>query len=102
MAIEGDFTGAHRMDGVLLSSETAALLRPRGYSVLDIAPTLLELCGLPAAVDMEGTPIRALLGRDARPSVPTWENGEVIRPLRDSSAADEEIRRDLRALGYIN
>lgn len=101
VAIEGDFSGAHRMDGVLFSSETAGRLFARGYSVLDIAPTVLELCGLPAALDMEGEVIPALLEQDPRPKVRSWEDGERIISVDNTRAVDEEIRRELRALGYI-
>jgi predicted AlkP superfamily phosphohydrolase/phosphomutase len=105
VAIEGDFTGAHRMDGIFLSSFAASPGRVRrGYSVLDITPTLLEAMGLPAANDMEGDAIERLLGGLPRPRIPTWEDGRQVvvpAPLL-SPEADEEIRRDLRALGYID
>ncbi len=106
VAIEGDFTGAHRMDGILLSSFAAAPARVRrGYSVLDVAPTLLELMGIPAAADMEGRPLRRLPEARPHPRVATWEEtgGQRVAPTPMASPeADEEIRRDLRALGYID
>ncbi len=102
VSIEGDFTGSHRMDGILLGSfGDPAAAEGRGYSVLDITPTVLELLDLPCALDMEGAPIEALLDAPVSAPVASWERR--VRRLRiPDHTGDEEIRRELRSLGYID
>jgi hypothetical protein len=81
-----------------------------GMSVEDMAPTVLALLGLPAAVDMAGRPVALQLapGPDQLPRQLTAEmitsygvrqtapKGEAI-----SSPEDQDIREELQALGYI-
>ncbi len=101
VSIEGDFTGAHRMDGVLVASFGGPSRRlGAGRSVLDLAPTLLQLLGLPAGADMEGSAIDRLLSESPMARIESWERpgSPLLVPSHDS---DEEIRRDLRSLGYI-
>jgi arylsulfatase A-like enzyme len=79
-------------------------------SVLDITPTLLALCGLPVADDMDGRVLTEaidgdfLRGHPVR-TIETYEpdggsSGDDERePIE--SPIDEEVRERLRALGYI-
>jgi predicted AlkP superfamily phosphohydrolase/phosphomutase len=57
----GPDDSVHAMDGILILYDPAAPrgAEVRGASILDIAPTVLELMGLPVPPDMEGRPIRA-------------------------------------------
>jgi hypothetical protein len=76
-------------------------------SVLDVAPTVLYLLGLPAADDMDGHVIRdlvdpAVLAADPPRTIPTYERAEArgsAAPV--PSPMDEDIKRRLRSLGYI-
>ncbi|TMQ54609.1 MAG: hypothetical protein E6K74_05575 [Candidatus Eisenbacteria bacterium] len=80
-----------------------------GATVLDIAPTILAIYGLPTARDMDGRPIPGGLDpgivkrveRETR--LETYETarapGQSEEPLR--SPVDEELRERLRSLGYI-
>ena len=84
------------------------LARP---SVLDIAPTVLALYGLPVAADQDGRVLTEAISRDfarAHPvtAIDTYEpalaGGE--RPGDEApgeSPVDDEIRDQLRSLGYI-
>ena len=58
-------------------------------SVLDITPTILALCGLPVADDMDGT------------YEPKRESADVDDREPIESPIDDEVRERLRALGYI-
>ncbi|MCA9751007.1 MAG: alkaline phosphatase family protein [Gemmatimonadetes bacterium] len=75
--------------------------------VLDVAPTILRLMGLPEADDMVGRPLESALVPAAREELPNVASFEVIGHLRrpppprvDPSGDAERMER-LRALGYI-
>jgi predicted AlkP superfamily phosphohydrolase/phosphomutase len=102
-------SGSHRMDGIIIAwgnhvrRGTASV--PPG--VIDVAPTVLHLLGLPVGEDMQGHVITDLLDPAFAAShpvqtVPTWETGarrgeEHAIP----SQMDEKLRERLRSLGYI-
>lgn len=79
----------------------------KDVSVLDITPTLLALLGEPVGRDMDGFVIEDMLSAsllDRRPVayVETYESDaprESAEPVK--SPVDEEIREQLRSLGYI-
>ena len=70
-------------------------------SVYDVAPTVLHVLGLPVARDMEGrVPEAALAGGAPVRWVATYETGRrAAKGAR--SPLEEEVREQLRALGYI-
>ena len=79
-------------------------------SVLDITPTILALCGLPVAEDMDGSVLTEAIDRDFLRTHPvrtieTYEpaGGSVGVDDREpiESPIDDEVRERLRALGYI-
>jgi hypothetical protein len=82
-------------------------LSPR-CSMLDIAPSVLHLLGVPLSAELPGAPIaRAAAGGEAgshQPpvAVPTYGRRGVA-PVRaqDRDALDEEMRERLRSLGYV-
>jgi predicted AlkP superfamily phosphohydrolase/phosphomutase len=102
---------AHKLDGMIFMMGPHVVKGGNisGATVLDIAPTILAMYGLPTARDMDGRPIpgglepklvkrmeretRLLTYETARPS------GESEEPLR--SPVDQELRERLRSLGYI-
>lgn len=101
-------SGTHRHDGILAISGRG-VERNRviwGTSVLDVTPTMLYLLGLPVAGDMMGKPIVTLLpksgGKKRGPLViSTYESGRKFGSPAVPSAADERIKEQLKALGYI-
>ncbi len=81
-------------------------------NLLDVAPTMLALMGLPPAQDMPGQILTEGLTAAGKRRASRMEHQRVksyqgLRPAdgpageRDP-AVDEEIRRQLRSLGYIN
>ncbi len=78
-----------------------------GASVLDIAPTLLHLFGLPAGADMDGKVlVNAFSDRTLPPRIPSWENvpgpdGRHDPETRHDGAAAADQLRQLIDLGYI-
>jgi tetratricopeptide (TPR) repeat protein/arylsulfatase A-like enzyme len=103
----------HRDFGVLAIAgpgirHTATL---HGASLLDIAPTILSLYGLPAGQDMDGQALSQAFGDEGAPTpippaIPSWEavagaDGRHPPHTRlDPVAAHESIER-MVALGYI-
>ena len=78
----------------------------RGARAVDLAPTVLHLLGAPVARDAEGVVLTDLLD-------PQWSAAHPVRYVAtwgtraDSDSgviatqADERIREELRALGYL-
>ncbi len=82
-------------------------------TLLDIAPTLLALAGLPPAADMPGRVLReAFVGLDEPARVATYENpgqraepkapATPAQPAAASSAADQALLEHLKSLGYLS
>ncbi len=79
----------------------------QGASILDVAPTILALQGLPRASDMPGSPIAsafdvAVISTFSNERVATLDGprGEAHSDA-SSSAADAETMKKLEALGYL-
>ncbi len=78
-----------------------------GASLLDIAPTVLALGGLPVAEDMEGRVLTDIVRRDhwrryPLTTIPTYEDGSRLpRVAVPGSRGDGDVLERLRALGYI-
>lgn len=73
-----------------------------GAHVLDLAPTVLHLLGLPASAEMPGRvlPLHGRLEPDDVARVPSYETGAPWRP-GPARVPDPERERQLRALGYV-
>lgn len=79
-----------------------------GASLLDIAPTILALYGLPAGADMDGRVLTEIFTTPpATGTIPSWETepGECGQLPPESTPSDpaesEELMRQFVALGYI-
>lgn len=80
--------------------------------LLDVGPTFLALLGMPPAADMPGFILDQSLTPEGRKRVARLEEHRVpsYMPLRPAAgpgvevdeSVNEEIRRQLRSLGYIN
>lgn len=93
------------LDGVLFARgpgiRPGAELRTGEVGVADVAPTVLAWLGLPVAGDMEGAPAAFLEPRRAVRRVPTYETRPVPRlPLR-AAGVEDDVREELRQLGYV-
>lgn len=103
----------HRLQGVLIMSGPAIKtggVKLEGATVMDIAPTILTLLGLPVAKDMDGEPLKGAIRPEFLAEYPikyieTYEEaatkvaGGAKRPHR--SDIDPEIEEKLKALGYL-
>lgn len=104
-----ELTGTHSVDtpGIFIAAgpDIDRGFHARAIHSLDITPTLLFALGLPVADDFDGKARRRLFSEDFRDrhpltTIPTWgvsETGEAA-----SSEIDEELKKELRALGYID
>ncbi len=109
--IEGKPGLWHRRYGILIAAGPS--IKPGRLdttSLLDIAPTVLYLAGLPVAADMPGRVVKeaidgAFLARYPVHTLPSYE--VVGRPLEDlrpalvASVVDEEVIARLKSLGYV-
>jgi predicted AlkP superfamily phosphohydrolase/phosphomutase len=100
-------SGDHRMNGFLLASGGPVRRggRIEGARAVDVAPTVLWLLGAPAALDWEGVALTGLVE-------PAWLAAHPVAYVqsygkREASgeaiptSADDDIRRELEALGYL-
>jgi predicted AlkP superfamily phosphohydrolase/phosphomutase len=107
-------TGDHRMDGILIASGPAfrSGAAPHNASLLDIAPTVLYLLGIPVPHDMDGRVLTELLEPAPAfvPSLPVLTpafaaaNGGMRSLPIDSRYTPEEdaaIQQRLADLGYL-
>ena len=74
--------------------------------MVDVAPTIMRLLGLPAPHDWDGQVLEAALGADAAGPVQggtgAYEAGETVAGDQAYSQNDEEeIRKRLKHLGYL-
>jgi hypothetical protein len=75
--------------------------RPRAeVTMLDIAPTLYAMLGIPAASDMRGRMLDDLFALQALPPIPS--RVRVVAGAVPGAPADHPRRSQLEALGYID
>jgi len=105
-------TGDHRMDGVLIARGPAfrSGARLETASLLDIAPTVLHLLGVPVPEDVDGRVIDEALDPAFEPEPAeriedSGASGGVsepsVRSAPPSADHEEEVRRRLADLGYL-
>jgi hypothetical protein len=102
-------SGTHRPEGILFlrGPDVQAGVELQGASILDLAPTILYLLGVPVPDDMDGRVLVEALRKQrlrAQPieSLPA-EDVTTKEPDRDlTEQEEEEIKDRLRALGYMS
>jgi len=106
-------TGDHRLEGILIASGPAfrSGAQPRDAVLLDVAPTVLHLLGIPVPDDVDGRVLTELL----EPAPPVTSrvpvltpafataNGSPSLPINSHYTAEEDaaIRQRLVDLGYL-
>lgn len=101
-------SGSHREAGVLML-HGRGIRRAHavtGADILDVAPTILYLLGLPLPADLEGTVLEAALEEGLLRSQPRThaasDAGSTDSPEADYSEDDAEVIEErLRGLGYL-
>jgi predicted AlkP superfamily phosphohydrolase/phosphomutase/Flp pilus assembly protein TadD len=94
----------HNAEGILYLYGRGVKARARidQAKLVDIAPTVLALAGLPAARDMPGRVIAEALDVSIPgPAVATYETGAGAVQAAQDAQADPKILERLRSLGYI-
>ena len=83
--------------------------RIESASIHDVAPTVLRLCGLPAARDWAGRCLEELLSEEFRRAHPPLEPIKTYGPRRPrhdmpkgAPETEKDIEDHLRALGYLD
>lgn len=96
------YTGGHRMDGVVLA------MGPRvtpgdieDARLIDMAPTLLHLLGLPVPTDMDGVVLPNLKPPDEDVSRKTEAASRDSSSEGYSAEEEREIAERLKSLGYV-
>lgn len=99
-------TGTHRLEGMLILGGPDIKAADIGtVQMVDVAPTIMRLLGLPAPQDWDGQVLEAALGEDA--AGPAGEEaayqieGQVEEDQVYSREDEEEIRKRLENLGYL-
>ena len=73
-----------------------------GASLLDIAPTVLTMLGLPSARDMEGRVLTRMFDRTIEPEyVDSYGAPEAVEEAEEDARGAQEALRQLAALGYV-
>lgn len=101
-------TGDHRMEGVFIGSGPAFLpgsTLADDANLLDIAPTVLHLLGVPTPADMDGRVLTEVLDKNHVPDFVAVEDvdaaGRVPVPVSYSDDEDSAIQQRLADLGYL-
>jgi len=109
MAGVEELTGTHSVEtkGIFIAAgpDIDPSFGAKKVHCLDITPTLLYALGLPVAQDFDGKARTRLFRaefREAHPlkTVSTWGEGE--EGMATASEIDEDLKEELRALGYID
>lgn len=94
----------HTPEGIIYmyGNRVRSYTRLQDASILDVAPTVLALLGLPPASDMPGSVLTGALDLPAPVRVATYETGdEEGTSMAGDPEVDAEIMEKLRSLGYI-
>lgn len=100
------WTGMHRLEGILIARgpRIRAGAPLTQAEIVDIAPTVLHLCGLVAPSHMDGRSLTELLTDKVPEPTQTVKESEVSRAAAEGVYSDEETREveaRLRDLGYL-
>jgi len=97
------WSGSHELAGIILARGPLIRrgVRLQSASLLDVAPTVLHMLGLPVASDMDGHVLTDMLATET--PIQTVATIDDAMPKRTVEAAvpEEDVTDRLRALGYV-
>ena len=100
--------GGHTLQGILLAAGGPVVNAvPAGASLIDLAPTVLHLFGLPVPPDMDGRVLEEIFSPEYLAAHPVRVGEEpavreAVDPLAELTAEEQaEVDDQLRKLGYI-
>ena len=112
LTIHDDISGQHSSFGILAIAGGPVLVgRIHNADLLDVAPTILYLLGLPVADDMEGSPLTEIVEPRYLEEHPVYRTAsfdplavqDEASPVsgQEEDEAQKELKERLRSLGYI-
>jgi predicted AlkP superfamily phosphohydrolase/phosphomutase len=95
--------GNHRHNGIVLIEgpgvrQSVANFRP---NLIDIAPTILHLLGLPVPADMDGRVLEEVFSKSRSVQFENVDNSRLLEAQEHSDVEAEVIEQRLRGLGYV-
>lgn len=101
-----NYSGTHRLEGILVVKGPQT---KRGHwlekaEIIDIAPTLLHILGIPIPDDMDGKVLKDVFQQDselARRNVSLTDAAGMPTIRRPEEFLDDSVRKRLEGLGYL-
>ena len=105
---DSEWGGTHRLNGILIGRgpDLKSAVEIKNAQLIDLAPTLLYMLGVPVPADMDGKVLSSIFRSDflAEHSLQAGVASGVSETHRASGYTDEEsakVEERLRALGYL-
>jgi predicted AlkP superfamily phosphohydrolase/phosphomutase len=108
MAFFSGKSGSHRDNGIFLAEgpEVSNGMQVEGANIVDVAPTILHLLGVPTPADMDGRALVEIFEGDAAAPIELGAAASAVAEVDGNASYTEEdkvvISERLRALGYID
>lgn len=106
--LQSPITAVHKMNGIFMAAGQNILPnRIQGADIIDIAPTVLYLMGLPVPTDMDGRVLTDIFTEEIRKSREIEFEEEKTAPREESEVvfSDEDrkkVKERLRGIGYLD
>ena len=97
------WSGSHELAGIILARgpQIRRGVRLQSASLLDVAPTVLHMLGLPVAADMDGHVLTDMLATETPIETVATIDGDMPKRTVEAAAPEEDVTDRLRSLGYV-
>ncbi len=99
------WSGTHAMNGIFVASGPRVIKTSVEPKIIDVAPTILYLLGLPVPGDMDGRVLTEIISQQMLTKEPVRIEHVTHAPVQEeyamSSTDEEDLRKTLKALGYL-